>query len=60
MKNFAERLEDLFAEDVHGVAAKIILVERVREVLAGTPHAQKCAVGIEFEQELVELLYQGC
>jgi hypothetical protein len=59
VENFAEGLEDLFAENVHGVAAQIIRLRRICEILAGTPDTQKCAVGIEFEQELGELLYQG-
>src|ERR1700689_5250883 len=53
VENFAEWREDLFAEDVHGVAAEVIRVGRVREVLARAPHTQECAVGIQFEQELV-------
>jgi hypothetical protein len=60
VENFAEWLEDLFAEHVHRMADQISRVGSIPEVLAGTPHTQECAVGIEFEQELGELPYQGC
>jgi hypothetical protein len=49
VEEFAEWKKGLFAQDFHGMPPdKIHLVSGLRS-LAGTPHAQKPAVGIELK-----------